>query len=229
MREHARRDWPDEEPQLLASAVQWILPLCQVPPRGLWKTNAKPRWALAEQWLGDRFDESWPMDEFVIRYLRAFGPMAAGDIQTWSRLTGLKPVVDRLRSNLRVLHDDQGRELLDVPDAPWPAEDTPAPVRLLGAYDNLWLAHKDRSRILDERHRLLIMNNGIGRPAVLIDGYVAGRYRTDVRKLRVALIVQPFRHLTVAEQRDVDREAHRLLDWMEPGLDHDVTFSTELI
>lgn len=224
LRKLALRDWPIEEPQLLASAVQWVLPLCQVPPRGLWKTNAKPRWAMAEQWLGEQFDESWPLDGLVLRYLRAFGPMAAGDIQTWSRLTGLKPVIDRLRPNLQVLRDERGRELLDLPDAPWPDENTPAPVRLLGAYDNLWLAHKDRSRVLDERYRVLIMNNGIGRPAILVDGFVSARYRIEIKKQQALLHVQPFRELMMSELGSIDAEAHRLLEWMEPGLEHEVTF-----
>ncbi|MEJ7838446.1 MAG: winged helix DNA-binding domain-containing protein [Thermomicrobiales bacterium] len=225
MRERARIDWPEEDPQLLASAVQWILPLCQVPPRGLWKTNARPRWALADQWLGESLDTSCNLEDLILRYIRAFGPMAAGDIQSWSRLTGLKPVIDSLRPQLRTLVDEAGRELLDLPESPWPAESTAAPVRLLGAYDNLWLAHKDRSRILEERHRLLIMNNGIGRPPVLVDGFIAARYRIDVKKHRAILTIQPFRELTVLEQRHVAAEANLLIDWIEPDLDHEVLFN----
>lgn len=199
MRERARIDWPEEDPQLLASAVQWILPLCQIPPRGVWKTNARPRWALADQWLGEPLETTSNLEELVLRYIRAFGPMATGDIQAWSRLTGLKPVIDSLRPDLRLLIDEVGRELLDLPESLWPEEATAVPVRFLGAYDNLWLAHKDRSRILAEDHRLLIMNNGIGRPAVLIDGLIAARYRIDVRKRRAILSIQPFRELTALE------------------------------
>jgi hypothetical protein len=222
MRDFARRDWPNEEPQLLASAVQWSLPVVQVPPRGLWKNNSRPRWDLAEQWLGQSLDHTYELDDLILRFIRAFGPIGTGDIQAWSGLTGLKEVVARLRPHLRVLHDESGRELLDDPDAAWPDAATPAPVRLLGAFDNLWLAHKNRERVLDDRFRLKILNNGVGRPTLLVDGFVAGRYRVRTKKSLSTLTIEPFRKFTPAERRDVVAESEKLLEFMEPGTDHEI-------
>jgi hypothetical protein len=225
IRDLAKRDWPEFDPVNVCSAVQWLQPVVQVPPRGLWKTNARPRWALAETWLGDSFDESYDLADLIRRYITAYGPIAAGDFQTWSRLTGAKEAMARLRPNLCVLRCESGKELLDVPEAEWPDPETPAPVRLLGAFDNLWLSHKDRSRVLDDRHRLKIINNGIGRPTILVDGFVSGRYKVTVKKGVATLTVEPFRPYTSHEKQDVVAESDRLLDFLEPGLAHTVDFA----
>jgi hypothetical protein len=86
----------------------------------------------------------------VLRYLRAFGPASVMDMQNWSRLTKLAPAFERLRERLVTFADERGRELFDLPDAPRPEADVPAPVRLLGEYDNVLLGHADRSRIASQ-------------------------------------------------------------------------------
>ena len=89
-------------------------------------------------------------DAMVLRYLAAFGPANAADVQTWCWRTRMGPVLERLRPQLRTFEDEAGRELFDVPDSPMPDPDTPAPVRFFPTYDNIYLSHKDRSRIIDE-------------------------------------------------------------------------------
>jgi hypothetical protein len=225
MQELAKRDWPDFDPVNVKSSVHWLQPLVQVPPRGLWKTNARPRWAMAEAWLCESFDESYDLADLTLRYITAYGPIGVGDFQVWSRLTGAKQAMARLRPQLRMFRDEAGKELLDVPGAEWPDPETPVPVRLLGAFDNLWLSHKDRSRVLDDRHRLKIINNGIGRPTILVDGFVAGRYRVTVKKDIATLTAEPFRRYTRDERREVAAEAERLLAFLEPGLSHRIEFA----
>jgi hypothetical protein len=140
--------FPSIDPAALAYACRNHLALVQVPPRGLWGESGQARWALAEAWLGARVDPAPETGAVVLRYLAAFGPATVADLRTWSGVTGLRAVVERLRPRLRTYEDERGRELLDVEDGVLPDPGTPAPPRFLPEYDNVVLSHADRSRIL---------------------------------------------------------------------------------
>ena len=150
------------------------VPMVQVPPRGLWKRSGGVVYQTVESYLGRPMTEI-DVPELVRRYLRAFGPATAADMTTWSRITRLGPVFETIKDELVVVDCEDGRRRYDVPDAPYAEGDTPAPVRLLGSYDNVWLSHANRDHIVpvDVRSRWAGTNGGVG-STIFVDGFMAG-------------------------------------------------------
>jgi winged helix DNA-binding protein len=179
--------WPDADPESLAYAVRYLLPVVQLPPRGLWpprKGHARVAVTTVEKWLGRR--PAADLDETILRYLGAFGPATAADIAAWSGLAGVRDALERLQPRLRTLTDDRGRELVDVQDALLPDPDTPAPPRFLPPFDNALLAHKDRSRIIPDEYRTRVVND-LGTGMLLVDGFVRGAWKIEDGRLSLDL------------------------------------------
>ncbi|MFE9690309.1 winged helix DNA-binding domain-containing protein [Micromonospora sp. NPDC005806] len=209
LRELLARRWPDRDRSALLHSVQYLLPLVHLPPAGTWRGRVDGPCGLAEGWLGAPLAPADPA-VLVRRYLAAFGPASVRDMQAWSGLTRLAEVVEPLRGELRVFRDEQGRELFDLPDAERPDPDTPAPPRLLPEYDNLLLAHADRTRVVGDEDRRRVITPAVA-ATVLVDGFVAGTW-TIVRRDTVAtLLVQPFGRLAAADRDALVAEAGRLL------------------
>jgi hypothetical protein len=200
--------------------VRYLVPLVQVPPRGLWGRGGRPVLDLMEHWLGAPLDPEPSIDALVLRYLGAFGPATAKDAQTWSWLPGLREVLERLRPRLRVFRDEAGRELFDLPDAPLPDPDTPAPVRLLPEYDNILLSHDDRSRVTDSALRGKTWMRG----SVFVDGFLAGTWRSDRKAGATTLSIGLYREVTDADHAEVESEADALLAMLAPTDEQVVAF-----
>jgi hypothetical protein len=160
----------------------------------------------------------------VTRYLAAFGPATVRDVQAWSGLTGLKAVLERLRPSLVTFRDEQGAELFDLPGAPRPGADVPAPVRLVAEFDNLVLSHADRSRVISpENFKRLSTINGIFPGSVLIDGFVAGMWRVVTRRTAATLTIELFGPMR--ERDDLEAEAARTLAFCAPDAAHEIRFA----
>jgi hypothetical protein len=207
-------DWPDRDTTALAQAIRTWAPLVQVPPRGVWGASGPAAHTTAEAWLGRPLERRPSIENLVLRYLSAFGPATVMDAQKWSGLTRLGEVFERVRPRLRSFRDEQGRELFDLPDAPRPDPDTPAPPRLLAEFDNVLLAHADRTRILDEDARRRIMtSNGLIPGTVLLDGFVGGTWKIERGTGRAILRIQSFRKLSRADTKSLALEGDRLLEF----------------
>ena len=193
-----------------------MLPLVHVPPRGTWGRGGAVPATLAEEWLGRPLAKSSSPDKMIGRYLAVFGPASVADVQEWSGLTGLREAVERMRPKLRIFHDEAGKELFDLPDAPLPDPDTPAPPRFLPEYDNLILGHADRSRMLTDEHRkALWTKNGLLATA-LVDGTVAATWKIVRGRRRAVLTIDPLRRIAKTDRTALVAEGERLLAFTDP-------------
>lgn len=219
-------DWPGHTAAALAQGIRTLVPLVQVPPRAVWGAAGLARHTSAQSWLGRSLDPSPSLDLLVTRYLAAFGPATAADVQAWSGLTRLGEVLERLRPGLRTFRDERGKELFDLPDAPRPAPGTPAPVRLVAEFDNLVLSHADRTRVVSDANRQrLYSRNGIFPGTVLVDGFVAGAWRITRPCGSAVLTAEMFAPVPGEDRDAITAEAQRLLGFAAPGASHEIRFA----
>jgi hypothetical protein len=204
-----------DDAEAIGNAARVYVPLVQVPPRGVWGGGGHARYQPLDSWAGRELEREPSIDEVVLRYLRAFGPASVMDMQNWSGLTKLKEVFERLRPRLATFHDEQRKELFDLPDAPRPNPEVRAPVRFLGEYDNVLLGHADRRRIIPEEFPWQgMLAEGRFVSNVLVDGVLRATWRIERKgKRRAILVIRPFPRLSRAERDEVAAEAARMLEF----------------
>ncbi|WBB62195.1 winged helix DNA-binding domain-containing protein [Streptomyces sp. WMMC500] len=212
-----RREWPEHDPLALKVAARILLPLVQVPPRGLWGRGGQVAHATARSWLGAEPAADPDVAPLVLRYLAAFGPASVRDMQAWCGVTRLRPHFEALRPRLRTFRDERGTELFDLPDAPRPAADTPAPARFLGEFDNLTLAHADRTRVVSDEFRRRGYRRDHAFGGFLVDGFVRGLWRVTRDDGAATMHLETFAPLTRGERPGVEAEAAGVLEMLAPG------------
>ncbi len=213
-----RERWPGRDPASLARAIRHLVPLVQVPPRGIWGKSGRAAHTTAEAWLGRPLDPNPSLDALVARYLGVFGPATVKDVQTWSGLTRLGEVTERLRSRLRTFRDEHGKELFDLPDAPRPDPDTPSPPRFLPEFDNLILSHSVRTRVIANDYRKAIASkNGMVPATVLVDGFVRGTWKTERARGKATLVIEPFEPLAKKDRDALAKEGEQLVRFTGEG------------
>ena len=209
--------YPDVDPNLIRWATRTYLPQVQVPADKKWSYSGSPKWALAEQWLGEPILVGENRRELVRRYLRAFGPASADDMKTWSNLPGLKNVFNEMRDELVIVRHESGTELYDLPDMPLPDGDMPIPVRFIGDLDNVMFSHDDRTWIIADQHRRRWHGpNAIGRPIFLVDGMVRGEWKVESGKQGASLVITAWEPIAKADRLALTDEAEKLIRFMEP-------------
>ena len=203
-----------------AGIAYWVrnrIALAIVPGEERWGYRRPPLFVPAEQWLECPLSRDTPQAALLLRGLSAIGPASAADLRAWSGMAGIGPVLEALRPQLRSFRDEGGRELFDLPAAPRPRAETPAPVRLLPEYDNVLLSHADRTRIQPPRHaHHFVAANGRRPCALLVDGFVRGAWRNASAHGAATIEVRLFEKIPAAARAEVGVEAEALLRMLEP-------------
>ncbi|MFF7607793.1 DNA glycosylase AlkZ-like family protein [Streptomyces parvulus] len=198
--EHAHRVW---------WALRTYAPVHHGPTGGPWSFTARNAYLAAPPDAGSRPEPAAGVRRLMLSYLRAFGPATAQDFARFTLLT--RGAVD---DALRDLGDrvvpvaGRGRAaLFDLADATVPAEDTEAPPRLLPMWDSTLLAHVVPGRFLPAEYRpAVVRRNGDVLPCLLVDGRVAGVWRT----VEGGVELTAFQPLGKSARRAVTEEAEKL-------------------
>ncbi|HEX5077489.1 MAG TPA: winged helix DNA-binding domain-containing protein [Gemmatimonadaceae bacterium] len=217
LRDHLSARFPDADVRAMAYAIRTHVPLVQVPTEAAWAFPAAADFALADRWLSTKVSTSPTSPEaLVLRYLAAFGPATPSDAQAWSGFPALREVFDSLRPSLVTFRDERNRELFDLPHAARPDEDIEVPVRFIPDFDNLVLSHHDRSRIMAEAHRgRVTLKNLQVRATFLVDGLVAGTWRSERKRTAAVLVIEPFGTIPKRVKAALEEEGDALLTFLE--------------
>lgn len=229
LRDHLKAKFPGGDERAMAYAIRTHVPLIQVPTDAQWAFPAAADFALADGWLSKNVSTSVTSPEaLVLRYLAAFGPAAPADAQAWSGLPALREVFESLRPSLVTFRDARKRELFDLPDAPRPDEDAEAPVRFIPDFDNLVLSHDDRSRIIAEAHRgRVTLKNLQVRATFLVDGMVAGTWKSERKRTTAVLVIEPFGSIPKRVKGALEEEGDELLAFLEAdAVEREVRWAT---
>ena len=201
-------------------AVRPHLPFLHVPSDAPWGFGRRQSYVAADAWLGhEPASEADGLDHLVHRYLAGFGPATLGDMAQFTRLpvAPLKAATARLAGELAQYRTERGKHLFDLADAPITQGDTPAPPRLLPMWDSVLLAYQDRSRVIPEPiRRRIIQPNGDFLPAVLVDGRVAGVWRSDAADGQATVRWHLFEPIPRTAEEELAAEAERLAAFIAP-------------
>lgn len=212
--------FPEADERALGYTARTHLPLIVLPAEHPWGFRADGDFGLAETWLNCAMHPEAPTADLVLRYLAAFGPATTADVQAWSGLSGLAPVLNELRPRLLTFRDERKRELFDLPDAPRPPEDTPSAPCFVADFDNLLLSHADRTRVIADEYRpRVVTRNGLVLPTILVDGQVAGTWKTSRARKTATLTVSPFSPLSHAVREQLAEEGEQLARFSERDAD----------
>jgi DNA glycosylase AlkZ-like len=198
---------------VVTNGVNMWLDLVRVPPAGTWERRRADLYAAADEWLGKppkKLDERTGIEHLVRRHLTGFGPAPVDDIANWAGLHPKKVqlVIDKMK--LRTFRSEDDQELVDLPRAPLPDPETPAPVRFIGTWDAMLLTHARRTGVLPEDHRPKVFNSRTPQsvPTFMVDGRVAGSWKYEKGKVKL----EPFERLDAKAKRELHEESDRLAE-----------------
>jgi hypothetical protein len=198
-------EWIGEpNPKHVLRAIRRFGHLLHAPETSLWQPTAAHLFHAVDP--PEPLEQAAAYRELAHRYLRAFGPATKTDLQKWSMIPAgrFAPAL----AGLPTYQDEDGKTLYDVPRAPLPSADTPAPVRFLPKWDNAILGYDKSRRLLPSELRSTVTGaNGDVAPTVLVDGTVAAIWDTTGK-------IEYLRPVTRTQKAEVADEWHRLEAWL---------------
>lgn len=218
LRDLLAQRWPEASPRDLMATARAGLHLVQVPPRGTWAGSGTITYALLDDWIGPAepavVDDEARRD-LIRMYLRGFGPASIAGIQTWSGLTGLRPLVRQMDAEWELIRVDGpgGEELYDLDGLPIVDGDAPAPVRLIAPFDHILVAQApaDRIRVADpDLFGRTVTPNGRSPGFLLVDGRLAGTWRVVDGRVALDFLTE----VAPAARRGAQAEAQRLEEFL---------------
>jgi hypothetical protein len=189
-----------------------VLPVVHVPPAGFWRDRRRPKFVFDSRPLPDPDDAATLVLE---RYLRAFGPASKRDVAAWAGVAQSDFAAAWERLDTVSYRDEEGTELLDLPDGPLPPAATKLPVRFLARWDQVLLAYANRDRIIPPELAPLRLTLS-GDQTVTVDGRVAASWKLERATRRVKVVIEPHTEIRKSAQASIRAEAKRTALFAEP-------------
>ena len=216
LRDHFQKKFPKLDTRAIAYCTRLRMPTVQVPDDSPWGFPGQADFVAAERWLKKKPSAKADAAALVTRYLAAYGPASIADAQAWLGLHDLKPVFAALGKTLTTIPGLKKGDLFDLPDAPRPPEDTPAPLRFLPDYDSAVVARADGRIVpIEQRSRVFLSALRVA-PVVLVDGFAAATWKIERKKDVATLTVVPFAKMTPATKAEIEKEGTALVKFVEP-------------
>ena len=217
-RDHLVAKFPRGDERAMGYVARMGVPLVQVPSTDAWAYAAQAAFVSAETWLKKPVAACGALEPIVLRYLAAYGPATVKDAQAWTGLWNLEPAFASLGSKLVTVPGPFGKSLYDLPDAPRPDADTPAPVRFLPEWDSVIVTRADE-RIVAKADRPRVFLPGLRIAAlVLVDGMAAASWKVSATSKKATLQIETFKAWPAAVRREVAAEGEALLRFVEPDV-----------
>ena len=158
-------------------------------------------YTLLDEWLPHKEKPTEPSREedlklLAQRYFASHGPATLADFTWWSGLSAgeARAAVEMAMPGLTEAQHAGSKvwwsARLPMPTAP---PRSTAMVHLLAGFDEYLLGYTDRAPIVDKAQAGKVMTpNGLFRPALLVDGRVAGTWQAETKKGALVLNIAPF-------------------------------------
>ncbi|WP_340646588.1 winged helix DNA-binding domain-containing protein [Phenylobacterium sp.] len=203
--------------RVMAYAARQLLPLVQATSDTAYGFAPGGEFVMAKTYLGEDIAAQPAPVDLLRGYLAAWGPATPADFSGWSGLRGVAPLFEDLGKDLVTFRDERKRALYDLKDAPRPSGDTPAPPRFVPDFDAATQGHQDRARIVPAEHAPKIASKNLQvPPMLLVDGFVAGTWKLEVKRKVATVSVTAFETFSSRDRKAIETEALSLAKVFEP-------------